>query len=487
VPFGSKTPRGSPVEVQRVGSFLIFSVGAGFFKIRLKPLLVSPDYQNMYSAYLVPAVLALVLCALGFPSTQPAKLNQPRSLLPSQDSFYIPPTNFSSSTPGSILRFRTAPIALTNIFNASATAYQILFRTTNSTYSPSWSTTTLFIPQHPSNFSGGYKALLSYQIPYNTADVDDSPSYALQSTSNLATGLILSDIQRALQAGWYVNVPDFEGPLASFGLGVTEGHAVLDSIRAVLSPGLGVLSEEKTRIVMWGYSGGSIASEFAAELQSQYAPELMFSGMAIGGLVPNVSALIEVIDGTPAAGLVVSLLLGSTSQDGAAREVLIKNLKSSGPFNKTGFMSARNMSYAETAATFANQSILSSYFITSNNDTSILNDPIVKSTVDNNWYMSYHGTPRMPMYIYKAIHDEYSPVAETDALVERYCDVGGRILYERNELGNHLDEYTNGNEAAWGWLKKAVEGTLDGKQGGIGCTVRNVSVGISVHEAFAPP
>jgi len=70
---------------------------------------------------------------------------------------------------------------------------------------------------------------------------------------------IPTDIAEALSRGWWVNVPDFEGPLASFGAGVQEGHATLDSVRAVLSAGLGV--DMDSRYAMWGYSGGSLASE----------------------------------------------------------------------------------------------------------------------------------------------------------------------------------------------------------------------------------
>jgi Secretory lipase len=73
-------------------------------------------------------------------------------------------------------------------------------------------------------------------------------------------------------------VPDYEGPLASFGLGVQAGHATLDSVRAVLS--LECSCKPDAPYAMWGYSGRSIASEFAAELQVQYAPELNFSGVS---------------------------------------------------------------------------------------------------------------------------------------------------------------------------------------------------------------
>jgi Secretory lipase len=68
-----------------------------------------------------------------------------------------------------------------------------------------------------------------------------------------------ADIPLALGLGWYVNVPNFEGPLASFTLGVQEVYAVLDSVHAALHSNIGL--NETTRYALWGYSGGRFASE----------------------------------------------------------------------------------------------------------------------------------------------------------------------------------------------------------------------------------
>lgn len=143
-------------------------------------------------------------------------------LPPSKDPWYTAPANFESAAPGAVLRVRAAPGNLsTSIANASA-AYHILYRTTNSRYLPDWAVTTLFVPQNPASSSsssntsakstpGGATALLSYQIPYDSAAVDASPSYALYAEG--ASGS--DDIAASLGYGWYVSVPDYEGPLAS--------------------------------------------------------------------------------------------------------------------------------------------------------------------------------------------------------------------------------------------------------------------------------
>jgi hypothetical protein len=138
-------------------------------------------------------------------------LNSSTPLSPSQDPFYTAPVRFESALPGAILRLRSAPGNLTSIIGNCSAAYNILYRTTDSQYKPSWAVTTLYLPsvQHSRpNASLGEKALLSYQVPYNSVDVDSSPSYAFYSGPFPEIGL-------ALGQGWFVNVPDFEGPLAS--------------------------------------------------------------------------------------------------------------------------------------------------------------------------------------------------------------------------------------------------------------------------------
>ncbi|KAM3083817.1 hypothetical protein ACMFMF_001181 [Clarireedia jacksonii] len=393
---------------------------------------------------------------------------------PSQDPFYTAPANYASSAPGTILRFRTAPGNLTSIIPNCSIAYNIVYRTTDSLYQPSWAVTTLLIPSSPPANSS---ALLSYQIPYNTASVDASPSYSFYTD-----GLTYPDIPQALGLGWLVNIPDFEGPLASFAAGVSEGHAVLDSIRAVRSLShspnytIPVSISPSIRTAMWGYSGGSIASEFAAELAVQYAPELPISGMAIGGVPANAAETVIEASGSTWAGLVPSALLGATAQYPRARSYLLSRLKPSGPYNATTFLGALNMSYPVAHVVFENQTIWN-YFIGGKAD--ILDAPLMQSIFHRDCMMGYHGVPQMPMLMYHAVADELAPINGTDALFQRYCGVGVNILYFRNSVGGHVAEHINGNAAAWEWLGAVFDGEYERKYKVDGCTVRDVAVNIT--------
>jgi hypothetical protein len=83
---------------------------------------------------------------------------------PSQDPFYTAPDDFKSAAPGTILRVRSAPGDLASKISSCSAAYNILYRTTDSLYEPSWAVTTLFVPAN----TGTDSPLLSYQIPMST-------------------------------------------------------------------------------------------------------------------------------------------------------------------------------------------------------------------------------------------------------------------------------------------------------------------------------
>ncbi|KAI3328881.1 LIP-domain-containing protein [Xylariaceae sp. AK1471] len=435
--------------------------------------------------YLLP-LSALLLPAHGRHMVPQQRQAPNDAIPPSQDPWYTAPAGFESASPGTVLRIRPDPSNITAVVSAAA-AYNILFRTTDTRYRPSWAVTTFLLPKNPArgnvnsscNKTNGNgttasdekAALLSYQIPYNTADVDGSPSYLLSTVlAQEFMGIPPStgDIAEALSHGWYVNVPDFEGPLASFAAGLQEGHAVLDSVRAALSSDPFPSTLENTRYAMWGYSGGSIASTFAAELQASYAPELDFAGMAIGGLIPNISAVLSVFP-TP--------LLGLTSQYPEARKFLLSQLKIEGPYNATGFLAALHLDVNKGVLRYLGQD-LNEYFVDGLEP--VLAAPELARIFGNNGYQGYHGIPQMPVFAYKAIHDDVTTgIATSDEVISRYCGVGANILYHRNSVGGHNDELVDGAPRAREFLAAALDGSFADKYNSTGCTWVDVAVNVT--------
>ena len=400
---------------------------------------------------------------------------------PTKDDFYTQPHDFQTALPGTVLRYRVAPGNITALFPAASKMYNILYRTSDALDRFSWAVTTLMVPENPYKAGAAEQAdscerqgtaLLSYQLAYDSCALDSSPSYSLYAKSAVPSE---KDITSALELGWFVSVPDYEGPLASFGSGVQAGHGTLDAVRAVLSLArdnaeIGLSPDAKS--TLWGYSGGSVASEWAVELQGSYAPDLQLSGTVLGGVVANFETALHYLSGSPFAQDTVAALLGLTSQFPYQREFLVSNLKKSGPYNATTFLAALHLSFDESLTIFENQTI-ADYFVHGNAD---ILAPIMRSILEPQGTMGNHGLPRMPMFVYKAIADELSPVNETDALINKFCNFGANILYERNKIGNHLTEYANGHTRALNWLSSIFNGTYGHIYESHGCTIKNVSV-----------
>ena len=412
-----------------------------------------------------------VAAALFTPRSQldirtPVKDHVSQPIPPRQDPWYTPPARYQDSSPGAILRIRSAPGNITAVVENCSAAYNILFRTTNSYSQPAFAVTTVFLPLNKT--ASKRPRLLSYQFPYNTADVDGSPSYSLSYAP-------YPDIPAALGHGWVVSVPDFEGPLASFLMGLTEGRAVLDAVRSVLSHEPFGLDPNATKTALWGYSGGSIASAFAIELQAQYAPELTLHGAAIGGTLPNIAAsVLPLANNGPQAGLIPAAFVALTSQSSTARELLTSSLH---PNNASSFMNATNLPLQQLLEVFATQDI-TSYFT---NYSSFLYSSEIQAIQRENWHLGNHGVPQVPIFMYKAINDEIAPVGQVDDLVYRWCSLGGvDIRYERNRVGGHTAELYNGVARARRFLSSVLDGA--GKVVPVhgGCSVHEVTVGPDV-------
>lgn len=399
------------------------------------------------------------------------------TLPPSQDPWYQAPTGFEKAAPGTVLRVRPDPklANLTKSLGNLAGAYNILYRSTDAAERPSWAVTTLLVPSSPSKDT----KLLSYQIPYNSADVDASPSYLLDDylRGGPVIPVLKHDLNPALEKGWLVSVPDFEGPLAAFGLCLRAGYAVLDGVRAVLATEH-VPDAAVARSALWGYSYGSAASGFAAELQRAYAPELALAGVALGGVLANATASLFSASGSLYAGVIPSGALGCTAEFPDVRAHLVGLLKTEGPQNATGFLAALRMRVDEVTYAFAYQDI-GGYFAGDDGLEGFVNAPIFKPILEVNGQMGLHGAPQMPVFAYQAIGDEITSIHDTEKLAKKYGDAGARVLLQRNTVGDHVTEPLNGGPRALKFITQALEGKLGKEFPTSGYRIENVTVDLS--------
>ena len=268
----------------------------------------------------------------------------------------------------------------------------------------------------------------------------------------------------ALNLGWWVFTTDYEGLKAEFTTGLQSGHAVLDSTRAVLSEGPSVGLSHSPRYALWGYSGGSLASMWAAELQPSYAPELNFAGIAVGGTTPNVSSVLQTINKGSHAGLAFSGLYWQAKAFPNLTDWLNDNLV---PSKSDDYFSVAHGCLSQANSEGKNQDLYS-YF---KNGEASFYDKEPQSILQWSGQLGIRGTPLVPLFVYKATGDEISPVADTDDLVAEYCVDGAKIEYHRDLIGNHETEAITGSASALAW----VLDRLNGESVSSGCTTKNVT------------
>jgi hypothetical protein len=386
--------------------------------------------------------------------------------LPTEDPFYTPPSGFESTSPGTILRQRTPPYPIA-AFGVSPVqikaSYQLLYTTTDSFGNATATVSTILVPHN-----ADYTKLLSYQVAEDAADPNCAPSFAFQqaASSGGSGGEIMPEaelllIESALQQGWVVTVPDHLGPKGTFLANILSGQATLDNIRAAIaSSSFSGISSSPT-ITMWGYSGGSLATGFAAELQPTYAPELKIAGAALGGTVPQILPVLLAVNKGLFVGLVPAGIMGLANEYPAIEAVINAALL---PSKRAEFEKTSTLCLASDIIEYFGQDIYSYV-----NDPNIFTDnPTVNQVLSEN-NMGNH-IPQIPLIVYKSANDEISPVNDTDALVTQYCNSGVDVEYKKDFLSEHGTMAILGVPDAMLWLRDRMNGVAVTK----GCSTSTV-------------
>ncbi|HWI44373.1 MAG TPA: lipase family protein [Nocardioides sp.] len=247
----------------------------------------------------VRVVLAFVLACLGM-SAVAAPAPSTAATSPSSDPFY----SYSGSVPlrdhtlGTVLDRRVITHHLAGL-PLPQRVTQVLYRTQDTQGEPTATVATV-IPPLTKVFAK--PRLVSYQFAYDAVGEACNPSYAYSGGFSLP-GQINSGEQAAvvgyLLSGYTVVVSDYEGQDMHFGAGRESGVQTLDGIRAAVNSAAYGLSRT-TPIALVGYSGGSIATEWAVEQAPVYAPEVnsRLVGAAMGGTPTDLEHLLSYIDGS---------------------------------------------------------------------------------------------------------------------------------------------------------------------------------------------
>ncbi|KAI5965107.1 hypothetical protein KGF57_000900 [Candida theae] len=397
-------------------------------------------------------VLFLLLDSIFAATVQPVK--------PTKDKFYTPPDGYEDSEVGTILKFRKTPLPLTGIINTVnvKNSWQFLVRSEDTFGNPNAFVTTVMEP-----FDAKPDKVVSYQTWEDSADLDCSPSYAIQQGSGwttLITQFEMYFMGALLDQGYYVVTPDYEGPKSTFTVGLQSGRATLNSIRATLNSGNLTGIDPGAEVIMWGYSGGTIASGWAAAIQNEYAPELSDNliGAALGGFVTNITATAEAVDGGIFAGLVSNALGGLGHEYPDLAEFMDK---------KVSPQQEPNLAKSDTHCLI--DSILDNlgteYFTGESkwfpDGWKVFEMEPVDTIVKDNGlvYQPRNYTPQIPIFIYQGTQDNIVPIKSAKRTFQQWCEWGLESgEFAEDEATGHITEVFVGGPAALTWINNRFDG-----------------------------
>ncbi len=357
-----------------------------------------------------------------------------RPLLPRDDPFYQPPAGFQHAEPGTVLRSRDVELAFLGRIRQPIKATQLLYRTADLNGEPEATVTTVIVPADLAE--GQTCPLLSYQCAIDAVSSRCFPSYALRRRAKALGSLAQLElllIAAAVAEGWAVSVPDHEGLAGAWGAPYEPGYRVLDGIRAVLSSdriGLSAGASSKAPIGLWGYSGGGLASAWAAEMCGEYAPELDIVGAVLGSPVGDLGNTFRRLNGKLFAGLPAMVVAALVHVYPDLDRVIKEHASDEG---RALLDSLEKMTTVEAVFRMAGKN-MGDYLDEPLED--ILSTPEVSHIFEAIKLGAVVPTP--PVLIVQAVHDYLIDVKDIDELADAYSAGGARVTYHRDAFNEHM-------------------------------------------------
>jgi hypothetical protein len=357
---------------------------------------------------------------------------------PADDPFYRQPDDLDVFRPGDVLDARSVEVrAFRRVI--SADAWQVKFRSTDTSGAAVSGVTTVMIPRRPRMGSG--RPLLSYQCAIDSLGATGDPSYTLRHGSQWE----LPFMARALRRGWAVATTDYTGPRHAFAVGLLAARFVLDGIRAAVAFEPARL-DATTPIGLWGYSGGAQATLCAAEQHPSYAPELNLVAAAAGGITVDPATMTgtfeDVYDGSLLSGVPLGAIIG------ISREFPdVDLLGALTPQGQAMVASAAEMTVDQLFMTFP--FLRWSHYLTV---PSVFDIPGLRRAFEAN--RLGQATPTTALYLYHGVHEQNLPIADADKFVDTYRREGADVTYHRIRFGEHILVTVSGAAGALQFLSE---------------------------------
>lgn len=338
---------------------------------------------------------------------------------PAGSAFYTAPNPIPAGNNGDLISYRPTTVTLGT--NAPAlSAWNVMYRSTDARNAADVVTGTVLVPTTPWTGTGA-RPVISYAVGTHGLAQRCAPSQQMAAGTDYENANIVA----ALKAGYAVLVSDYQGyttgATPTYLAGASQGHAVLDIVRAAAQiPGAGLTLSNPVGI--WGYSQGGQSSAWAAQLKPTYAPELNVKGVAAGGVPADFIRTSNYLDGSAGSSFLLAGVVGLATQ--YPDLIPINDLA-----NDNGKL---------TIERGKNECVFEALF-------DLMNRKLSEFTVGNQTLTQLQGIPSvnqaltaqnlggaklsMPLYQYHGRADEFIPIDQAVALKKSYCGKFSNVTF----------------------------------------------------------
>jgi len=373
-----------------------------------------------------------------------------RPRVPDRDPFYVPPAGFEHAVPGTVLRSRDVELGFLGLVKQRITAIQLLYRTTNMKGAPEAAVTTVVVPAERSPHRPC--PLVSYQCAIDAVSPRCFPSYAMRRGAHALGSFAQLEyllVAAAIAEGWAVSVPDHEGPHGIWGTPHEPGYRILDGIRAALGYHRLGLSAEAP-VGLWGYSGGGLATAWAAEESGEYAPELNIAGAVLGSPVGDLGHTFRRLNGSIYSGLPATVVAALAHVYPDLDRVIQQHATDKG---KLMLARIERMTTAHAVLRLVGTDMGN---LVNCPLEELLESPEVQHVFED--IKLGTAAPAPPVLIVQAVHDQIVDVNDIDTLADSYSTAGANVTYHRDRFSEHLLLHPMSAPMALRWLIDRFEG-----------------------------
>ncbi|WP_041261616.1 lipase family protein [Pseudofrankia inefficax] len=364
------------------------------------------------------------------PSSPAAVAYRGPAAAPAGDAFYVPPRPLPAGRPGDILWSRQVP-ATGMLAGLGVEVDQVLYLSTDAQGRPDAVSGTVILPPAKARAAAPL-------VGFATGTEGLGDSCAPSKTIAAGTYDWSDHLVASVNHGWAVAVSDYEGLGTpgdhTYSVGRSEGHAVLDVVRAAQRlPGSGLRTDAK--VAFWGYSQGGGAATWAGQLAPAYAPELHTVGVAAGGVPADLTKVSEAVDGMPWSGVQLMSAIGFAA---AYPELHVDDAVQ--PAFRAAVQGLRTECIKEALPAFAGKHVRD--ILTAD----LLHQPAWQARLTQN---SLGATPpAVPILLYHGTTDTVVAFGQAEDLARRYCAAGANVTWrpypgeDHGQAWNHIDAVT---------------------------------------------